>query len=106
MVSRSIILIGSMGTGKTTIGRISAQRLEWTFIDLDEELTRLGKLSITELFKQEGEEYFRLLESQVLAKFVSCHDQVIATGGGVILKSENRQLLQRSQKQGTIVVWL
>jgi len=99
---RVVFLIGYRGTGKTSIARILAERLCWSSIDADEELeTRFGR-SIRQIFDEEGEGGFRDKEAAVLRDI--CRQQwcVVATGGGVILRPENRELLRKCGS----VVWL
>jgi shikimate kinase len=97
----SIFLIGMMGVGKSTVGKILAQKLGYGFCDTDTLLERACGLSIAELFRQVGEQTFRQLESQVLAE-VSAHTRlVVATGGGIVLRRENWGYLHHG-----VVVWL
>lgn len=91
----NIILIGFSATGKSRVGREVAQLLGWGFIDLDEEIVkRLGK-PILQIFAQEGEEYFRKLEQDELARAGKQKNVVITTGGGAILDRRNRELMSR-----------
>ena len=88
-----IFLIGYRGSGKTTVGRALAERLGWAFLDADAVLEeRYGK-TIREIFANESETGFRNKESAVLADLCTQTDAVIATGGGVILRAENRARL-------------
>ena len=97
-----IVLIGYRATGKTTVARVLAERLGWNWIDADVELeTRAGK-SIADIFRDSGEQAFRDLESAVIAELVQRERLVIATGGGVVLREQNRQALQQAGQ----IVWL
>jgi shikimate kinase len=97
-----IILIGYRGTGKSTVGRLLADRLGWTFRDADTELeTRAGR-TVAEIFAAEGEPGFRDREAAVLADLVTRPDHVIATGGGVVLRPANRDLLRAAG----FIAWL
>lgn len=96
----SVFLVGMMGSGKSTLGRPLASRLNYTFFDTDSLIEKISGLSIPELFAQ-GEEVFRTLETQVLAELASYRSLVVATGGGAVLKQENWSYLQHG-----IVVWL
>jgi shikimate kinase len=102
MLPRNLILIGYRGTGKTTVGRLLANRLDWAFVDQDAVVEESAGQSIREIFATQGEQAFRDLESTVLAKLCQRDRQVLATGGGAILRLENRVLL----KHAGFVVWL
>ena len=91
---RPIVLVGMMGAGKSTVGRRLAGRLRRRFADADRVLEdRLG-VPIATIFELEGEAAFRDRESALLAELVADRDQVLATGGGVVLRDANRALLQ------------
>lgn len=90
---RNVVLVGFMGTGKTTIGKAVAERMGWVFADTDHMVEALAGKSIKEIFAAEGEEVFRQLETEALRELLSGTGQVIATGGGAVLKEENRRLM-------------
>lgn len=92
----NIILIGFRGTGKTTIGRILAQRLGKGFIDADEFLEQKEGKTIKDIFAEGGEKLFRKIETKIIAKLCILDDKVIATGGGVILNEENVRMLKKN----------
>tara|TARA_B100000700_G_scaffold234939_1_gene260446 strand:- start:407 stop:913 length:507 start_codon:yes stop_codon:yes gene_type:complete len=94
-----LILIGPMASGKSTIGRKLAKRLNLDFIDIDEEVEKSAGVSISWIFDVEGEKKFRERESKELIKNLNANNCVIATGGGVVLKEENRNNL----KKGTVI---
>ena len=96
-----LILIGYRGSGKSTIGPLLADQLDWSFIDADALLEERAGTTIRTIFATEGELAFRDRESAILAELVQRPQTVLATGGGVILREENRRLL----RQG-FVVWL
>lgn len=100
--NRNIVLIGFMGCGKTTIGRQLASRLDFGFTDTDALIEARIGTSIPDFFASHGEPAFRDIEQEVIAKVSSLANQVIATGGGAILRSDNRELLAA----GNSVVWL
>ena len=90
----NILLTGFMGAGKTTVGKKLAKRLGYLFIDTDREIEKEQGCSITEIFKYGGEECFRDLETDILQKLQTKQNLVIATGGGMVLRNENRSLMQ------------
>lgn len=91
--TRNIILTGFMGTGKTTVGRLLAARLDRPFIDMDDQLqTHFGK-PIREVFAQEGEAHFRTAEAQLCAQLAQQAGLVISTGGGALVSADNRTTL-------------
>ncbi len=94
--SGNLILVGMMGCGKTTVGRILAKQLGKKFIDSDEEIQLRTGVKIAHIFDLEGEEGFRQRESAVLQDLLKLDNIVLATGGGVVLKAENRLLLQEN----------
>ncbi|MDB5306610.1 MAG: shikimate kinase [Gemmataceae bacterium] len=96
-----IFLIGYRGTGKSTVGQLLADRLGWAFVDADERIEAAGK-TIADIFAAEGEPGFRDRESAVLADLCSLTRHVVATGGGVILRPGNRELLRKAG----FVAWL
>ena len=89
----NIFLTGFSGTGKTTVGREVASRLEWNFVDLDYEISRSFGCSVPEIFSRYGEKKFRELENDVLKSVCNSESQVIATGGGIVSGDENRRLM-------------
>jgi shikimate kinase len=93
-LSDHVALIGYMGSGKTTVGRLAARRLGWHFVDLDREISRRARRSIPQIFAERGEPYFRDLEHKLLREaLASRKDLVVACGGGVVTRPENRDLL-------------
>jgi shikimate kinase len=95
MSHRNIILIGPMGSGKSTIGSIIARRLHREFQDSDHFIEKRTGVDIARIFDVEGEQGFRDRESNALNELLGENDRVIATGGGSILRQENRQLLKQ-----------
>lgn len=90
---RNIVLLGFMGTGKSTVGKILAQSLAWDFVDTDCEIGEVTNLSVTEIFRRHGETRFRSEESIVVARLSQQEQIVIATGGGTVLNPLNWQAL-------------
>ncbi|MBC8226933.1 MAG: shikimate kinase [Candidatus Marinimicrobia bacterium] len=92
---KQIFLIGMMGSGKSTIGSILADKLDWTFVDIDTELEKDHSLSIGDMFKN-GEDKFRTYETEKLEKIVLKDYIVCATGGGIVLEDSNYRILDQS----------
>lgn len=88
-MKENIALIGFMGSGKTTVGKALARALEMKFVDIDKEIVKLEKRSVTEIFEQDGEQYFRELERKIIDKESKDNNIVISTGGGVIIDNAN-----------------
>ena len=101
-MDRHIFLIGMMGCGKSTIGRLLAQQLDTPLCDLDEEIVRREGRSIPEIFADAGDAGFRLCETAALRAACALPPMVVATGGGIITREENIALMRA---HGT-VVWL
>jgi shikimate kinase len=99
---RSIVLVGLMGCGKSTVGRRLAQRLSLRFVDADEEIELAANKSIREIFAEHGEPYFRAGERRVIARILRSGPQVLATGGGAFMDPETR----RAIAENGIAVWL
>ncbi|KAA8497237.1 Shikimate kinase [Porphyridium purpureum] len=97
----NVYFVGMMGSGKSSVGKLFAQRLKYRFLDTDVTIERLTKSSITELFANSGEAAFRELETAVLAEMASYTDAVISTGGGIVLNTKNWSFLQTG-----LVCWL
>ncbi|MCD7753651.1 MAG: shikimate kinase [Clostridiales bacterium] len=94
--SKNLILIGMMGCGKTTTGRRLSRMLGMPLVDTDQEIVRREGRSINDIFAQRGEDYFRALETETLRDLCARGGQIIATGGGLPLREENRALLRES----------
>jgi len=90
----NIFLIGLMGAGKSTVGRILARRLGKRFVDTDHEIEKRNGVTIPVIFEIEGEEGFRRREQELLADLAQEKDLVLSTGGGIVLKPENREVLR------------
>ena len=102
MLERSLIFIGYRGTGKTTLGRLLARRLDCPFIDTDPVIERRAGKTIAEIFREDGEPAFRDLEETVIADYLRRGPLLLAPGGGAILRETTRK---RMRRHGT-VVWL
>ena len=92
----NIILVGFMGTGKTSVGRRLSHRLEMTYVDTDDIIEKTTGLCITDIFVQQGESFFRELESKAVHHVSGLDKYVISTGGGVVLRTENLDMLKRN----------
>ena len=88
--SRSVVLVGMMGSGKSSIGRRLAARLSVTFADADSEIEAAAGMSISDIFATYGEAYFRAGETRVIARLLESGPQVLATGGGAFMNAETR----------------
>lgn len=93
-----IILIGFMGVGKTVVGKSLAKNLNIKFIDIDNEIEKRENKIISDIFKESGEEYFRELENDLLKELVKEDNIIISTGGGIIIKQENIDILKQERK--------
>ncbi len=92
----NLVLVGMPGCGKTTIGMELARLSGRTFVDLDDEICRRAGMSIPEIFREEGQAYFRQLERKVLAEICAQSGRIIATGGGAVLRKDNRAAMRRA----------
>ena len=91
--NRSIVLVGMMGAGKSSIGRRLASRLGIPFIDADAEIESAAGMTIPEIFDKHGEPYFRAGEARVIARLLDSGPQVLATGGGSLMDAQTRALI-------------
>jgi shikimate kinase len=96
----NFFLVGLMGAGKTTVGRALARKAEKTFYDSDQEIEARTGVRVATIFDIEGEQRFRDRESCVIAELVKLNDIVMATGGGAVLREENRRALMHN---GTVI---
>jgi len=99
---RSVVLVGMMGAGKSSIGRRLAQRLGVTFVDADAEIEAAAGMTIAEIFATYGEPYFRSGEQRVIARLLESGPKVLATGGGAFINPETRAGI----RQKGVSVWL
>jgi shikimate kinase len=100
--SRNLILVGLMGAGKSSVGRIVAHQLGIPFIDSDIEIERVSRMTIAELFAAYGEEEFRALETRVMKRLLKDGPRVVSTGGGAFINERTRRRI----KKGGLSVWL
>lgn len=99
---RPLVLVGLMGCGKSSIGKRLATRLSLPFIDADEEIERVAQKSISEIFADHGEAFFRERETKVIARLLGSGPQVLATGGGAFITPETRQKI----RDAGLSIWL
>ncbi len=93
-IQTSIFLVGMMGSWKSTVGKRLAEKINFNFIDIDDEIEHKTSSLIEDIFKNDGEAHFRKLESKVLREKASVGNTIISTGGGAILQPENRTILK------------
>ncbi len=100
--ARSLVLVGMMGSGKSSIGRRLAVRLAIPFVDADSEIEAAAGMTIPEIFEQHGEPYFRAGEARVIARLLDRGPQVLATGGGAFMNGDTRAAIRAKG----VSVWL
>lgn len=101
-VSR-VILVGLMGSGKSTVGALLAAAMGWRFVDTDDSVAAAAGMSVAEIFLAEGEAAFRRMERAAVARAAGENNVVVASGGGAVLDADNRAAMRRD---GSAVVWL
>ena len=101
-LKKTVVLVGMMGAGKTAVGTQLARILSVPFIDSDDEIERAADRSIAEIFERDGEPFFRLKESQVIARLLDGPPCILSTGGGAFLSESNRRVIG----QKGVSVWL
>jgi shikimate kinase len=99
---RSVVLVGMMGAGKSSVGRRLAARLGIPFVDADVEIEKAAAMTISEIFAARGEPYFRSGETRVIARLLESGPQVLATGGGAFMNADTRAAIRAKG----ISVWL
>nr|WP_050776159.1 shikimate kinase [Roseibium alexandrii] len=99
---RSIVLVGIMGCGKSTVGKRLAQRLGLEFVDADSEIERAANMTVSEIFSEHGEPYFRSGEERVIARLLQEGPQVLATGGGAFISDATRSEIETNG----LSIWL
>ena len=105
-IRRQVFLLGFMGCGKTTVGKLLSQRLGWSFLDVDEEIERRHGRTIRQIFEQDGEPYFRQVEAELLEEILERgreESMVVALGGGTFAQAMNAE---RIRTNGALAVWL
>ncbi|MBQ8941069.1 MAG: shikimate kinase [Firmicutes bacterium] len=101
-MKKNIVLVGFMGSGKTSVGKRLSMALKAEFIDMDDFIEKREKMTVTQIFAEKGEPYFRGLEKELCVRFATGGGKVIATGGGVVKDSVNVKNL----KEGGVIFYL
>ena len=101
-LNKNLVLVGMMGSGKSSIGQILSKKLEFEFIDTDNKVEELEKKTISEIFKKNGEKYFRNIEEVISLKYLKLNNKVIALGGGGYINPTIRKYTLKN----CISVWL
>jgi shikimate kinase len=96
MPEKNIVLVGFMGTGKSTVGKLLAKRLKRQWVDVDQRIEEAEKRKIAEIFEKEGEAHFRRLERETIEKVAAGTNLVITTGGGAVIDPANRAALKKN----------
>ena len=99
---KNIVLIGMMGSGKSSIGKILSKKLKLTFVDIDQKIEEFEGLQILEIFKKKGEDYFRKIEEKISLKFLSSENSVISLGGGGFINVSIRKMCEKN----CLSIWL
>src|SRR5450755_2737273 len=102
LATRSVVLVGMMGVGKSTIGRRLSARLRLPFVDADMEIEAAAGMSIPDIFETHGEPYFRDGEARVIARLIDNGPAVLATGGGAFMREETRNRI----RDKAVSIWL
>ena len=102
MLTRTVVMVGMMGAGKTAVGTALARLLGVAIIDSDAEIELAANMSIAEIFENYGEAFFRDRESRVLARLLDAEPSVLSTGGGAYLNADNRRMIADKG----LAVWL
>ena len=99
-MNKNIVLIGLMGAGKSSVGKLLAEKLSYDFIDTDEYIEKQEQCAICDIFSNHGESYFRTLETNLISKLSDTYGKIISTGGGSV---ENPENLNNLKKTGIVV---
>ena len=94
--NKNIVLIGMMGSGKSSIGKILSKKLNLTFIDIDKKIEENEDSKISEIFTKYGEKYFRKIEEKISLKFLSLENSIISLGGGGFINASIRKICEKN----------
>jgi len=97
-IKKNIVLLGMMGSGKSTIGSLLAKKLDGVLIDIDKRIEKIQNQKISQIFELKGEAYFRDLEFNVTTKFLKDDDKIISLGGGAFMNKELRTIIKQKSK--------
>ena len=97
-IKKNIVLLGMMGSGKSTIGNLLAKKLNGVLIDIDRKIEKMENLKINQIFKIKGEAYFRELEFYMTNQSLKDHDKIISLGGGAFMNKEIRKIIKQKSK--------
>ena len=101
-LTKPIVLVGMMGSGKTLIGRLLSKKISLPFVDLDQEVEKIEKRTIKKIFEEKNEGFFRKVEEKTLLKFLDSRPKIIATGGGTFISTRIRKIILKR----SISIWL
>ena len=101
-LKKNIVLIGMMGSGKTSIGKILSEKLNLDFIDIDDKIEKSEKKTISDIFKKHGENYFRKIEEDFSINYLKLENKIISLGGGGYINSN----IRKQCKKNCISIWL
>lgn len=99
-MKKLIVLTGMMGCGKSTVGALLSQKIGFDFVDIDSEIEQAEKMSVSNIFNEFGEQYFRKLEKKTISKFLNRQNLVLSLGGGSFEDEETRKILK---KEGMVI---
>ena len=97
-IKKNIVLLGMMGSGKSTIGNLLAKKLNGVLIDIDKKIEKMENQKISQIFKIKGETYFRELEFNITNQSLKDHDKIISLGGGAFMNKELRKIIKQKSK--------
>ena len=97
-IKKNIVLLGMMGSGKSTIGNLLAKKLKRVLIDIDKKIEKMENQKISQIFKTKGETYFRELEFNITNQSLKDHDKIISLGGGAFMNKELRKIIKQNSK--------
>ena len=98
-LNKNLVLIGMMGSGKSSIGKILSKKLEFEFIDTDNKIEEIEKKTISEIFKKKGEKYFRNIEESISINYLKLENKVISLGGGGYINPNIRKIASTGVKR-------